>query len=82
MRGVSAVNTATQETLAEVELDLDARKALGRELQVADHVYQATNPAKDLGTVAKIEGGRYFVTWHRTRRTWIYPSAHLVLVGD
>lgn len=74
------MNTAAKETLAE-DLDHEARMQQGLVLEVADLVYLDGDPRKDLGKVARIEGGRLYVTWPRGR-TWIYPSADLVLVAS
>lgn len=63
-----------------VELGLDARRGR-RELQVGDRVYLEDDPRKDLGTIERDLGGhRYFVKWNRSGKTWIYASAHLVLI--
>jgi len=55
--------------------------AITEELVVGDRVYLATDPRQDEGVVARVEGGRFFVHWTRTGRTWIYAAAHLVKVS-
>ena len=50
------------------------------ELEIGSQVYLATDPQQELGTVALIDAGRVFVTWHRAHRTWVYAASALVLV--
>ena len=73
------MTTATKEALVERELDLEARKAEGIELQVADLVFLADDPRKTLGHVARLVGAGMYVTWPRGKHA-LHCSADLVLV--
>lgn len=70
------MKTADKEAL--IGLGLSARLANGLELIKGSTVWLKTDPKKELGIVALVNGGRYFVRWSNGR-TWVYPSADLVL---
>lgn len=47
-----------------------------------ERVYLSTDPNKGMGTVVRIEHGRYFVKWDDGGRTWIYAASDLMVVNE
>lgn len=69
------MNTADKTLMG---VPIGARAEAGLELKQGDTVWLVTDPVKELGRVELKEAGRFFVRWSNGR-TWIYPSADLIL---